>query len=393
MDARLTDEQDRIQETAQDFAESNGGIEPARQHIDGDHEVMDELWAGLAELDFTGITVPTEYDGSGEEMTNVTALLESLGQYALPGPLPETATVAAPLITELGTEAQKSEYLPAIADGDSKFSFAFHDDSGESLPHSVQMGAESVENGFRLSGEKTLVPYGGQVDQVVLAARTRDRTDSRGISLFIVDPAEADVRERDSLDGTRPMYSLKFDDVVIDESAALGPRHGAGDALSRAMERYTVAACAMLVGAADKAVDLSSEYANERTQYGQQIGQFQAVKHRTADMWVDKEHARSIVYKAASTLEDDQADATQSVTMANAYVSDTIQDLFGSDIKNHGGQGFIWEHDTHIYLKQAKAWEGILGTAGQSYEQLAEIRDYGEETLSDYPGLTTETFQ
>jgi alkylation response protein AidB-like acyl-CoA dehydrogenase len=393
MDARLTEEQERIQETAQDFVESNGGTEFARRHIDGERDVVDELWRDLAELDYTAITVPFEHNGFGEGMVYLTALLEALGRYALPGPLPETAAVAVPLIDELGTDTQKEQYLPAIADGERKWSFALHDDRGQNLPRSIQMDAEPVEEGYRLSGTKTLVPYGGQVDRVVLAARTREATGFHGISLFVADPDKAEVTELDSLDGTRPMYTLAFDDVVVDESAALGPRHGAGDALSRAMDRYTVAACAMLVGAADRAVELSSEYGNERTQYGQPIGHFQAVKHRTSDMWVDKEHARSLTYYAASALDDDGADATRAVTMANAYVGDTIHDVFAADIKNHGGQGFTWDHDTHIYLKQAKAWKNFLGTAERNYDRLADIRDYTERTLSDYPDLTTDTFQ
>jgi alkylation response protein AidB-like acyl-CoA dehydrogenase len=393
MDARLTEEQERIQETARDFVESNGGIEFARRHIDGERDVVDELWADLAELDYTAITVPFKYDGFGEGMVYLTALLEAFGRYALPGPLPETAAVAVPLIDEIGTETQKERYLTEIADGELRWSFAFHDDRGQNLPRSIRMDAESVEEGYQLSGTKTLVPYGGQVDRIVLAARTRNITDFHGISLFIVDPGEAEVTEVDSLDGTRPMYSLEFDNVVVDDSAVLGPRHGAGDALSRAIDRYTVAICAMLVGAADRAVELSSEYGNERTQYGQPIGHFQAVKHRTANMWVDKEHARSMTYYAAWALDNDKSDATQAVTMANAYVSDTIHDLFAADIKNHGGQGFTWDHDTHIYLKQARAWKSLLGTAERSYDRLADIRDYTERTFSDYPDLRTDPFQ
>lgn len=393
MDARLTEEQERIQETARDFVESNGGIELARRHIDGEYEVVEELWDDLAGLDYTAITVPFDYQGFGEGMVYLTALLEAVGRYALPGPLAETAAVAVPLIDELGTDEQKEEYLPAIADGELKFSVALHDDRNQVLPRAIQMDAERVDEGYRLSGTKALVPYGGQVDRVVLAARTRDTTDFHGISLFVVDPSDAEVTELDSLDGTRPMYSLEFDDVVVDEEAALGTRHGAGDALSRAIDRYTVAACAMLVGAADRAVELSSEYGNERTQYGQPIGHFQAVKHRTADMWVDKEHARSLTYYAAWALDNDEADATQAVTMARAYAGDTLHDVFAADIKNHGGQGFTWDHDTHIYLKQAKAWQNFLGSPEDSLDRLADIRDYTERTLSDYPDLTTDAFQ
>ena len=393
MDARLTEEQQHIQETARDFVESNGGIELARRHINGEYDVAEELWDDLAELDYTAITVPFDYDGFGEGMVYLTALLEALGRYAMPGPLAETAAIAVPLIAELGTETQKNQYLPTIAAGDYKFSIALHDDRNKSLPRAIQMGAEQVEDGYSLTGTKTLVPYGGQVDWVVLAARTHEANDFQGISLFIVDPTEAEITELDSLDGTRPMYSLTFDDVVLDTDAMLGPYHGAGDALARGIDQYSIAASAMLVGAADRAIGLSSEYGNERTQYGQPIGHFQAVKHRTVDMWVDKEHARSMTYYAAWALENDEADAIQAVTMANAYAGETLHDVFAADIKNHGGQGFTWDHDSHIYLKQAKAWKNFLGSVDRSYQRLADSRDYTERTLAEYPDLTTKTFQ
>jgi alkylation response protein AidB-like acyl-CoA dehydrogenase len=393
MDARLSDEQKRIQETARDFLESSGGIELARRHIDGEKEVVEELWAKLAELDYTAITVPLEYGGFGEGMVYLSALLEETGRYAVPGPLPETAAVAVPLIDELGTDDQQDRLLPAIADGELTFSVALHDDRNQDLPESIEMDAERVEEGYRLSGTKALVPYGGQVDRVILAARTQDASGYRGISLFVVDPTDAEITELESLDGTRPMYALDYDDVVVDVDAALGSRHGAGDALALAVDRYAVAACAMQVGAAKQAIELSSEYGNERTQYGQPIGHFQAVKHRISDMWMDKEHARSLTYYAAWALDNDERDATRAVLQATIYVGETLHDVFAADIKNHGGQGFTWDHDTHIYLKQAKAWKNFFGSPERGRTELADIRDYSNETLADYPELTTDPFR
>lgn len=392
MDARLTREQERIQETAREFIESNGGIELARRRMNGDEAVVDELWDDLAGLDYTAITVPPEYDGFGEGMVYLTALLEAAGRYALPGPLPETAAVAAPLVAELGTDDQRERYLPAIAGGDLRFGVALYDDRSQELPRAIEMDAERSEDGYRLSGTKTLVPYGGEVDRVVLAARTRDATGYAGISLFVVDPSDADGTRLDSLDRTRPMYDLEFDDTVPEE-ARLGPRHGGGDALARAVDRYAVATAAMLVGGADRAVELSSEYGTERTQYGQPIGRFQAVKHRIADMWAATEHARSLVYYAAWALDNDEPDATRAVTMARAYVGDELHDVFADDIKNHGGMGFTWDHDTHIYLKQAKAWQNYFGSPESDRERIADVRDYSGSTFADYPELTTDPFR
>lgn len=392
MDARLTAEQERIQETTRDFIESEGGIELARDYLDGDESVVDELWEEFSALDYTAITTPLEYGGFGEGMVYLCALLEEIGRYALPGPFLETVATAVPLLSELGSEEQKDEYLEAIADGDLKFSFAVYDDRNESVPNAIQMSASRVDDGYRLSGTKTLVPYAGDVDRVIVAARTRGESGYHGISLFIVDPADTEVEKLESLDWTRPLYEMEFDGVEVPESDRLGPAHAGGDALSRALDQYNVGFAAMLVGAADRAVDLSVEYGKERHQYGQPIGRFQAVKHRIVRMEMDKEHSRSIMYYAAWALDNETEDAGQAVAMTKAYAGDRLHEVFANDVKNHGGMGFTWDHDAHIYLKQAKTWQSYLGAPGQAYDRVADIRDYSNKTLPDYPEITTAPY-
>ncbi|THE64012.1 acyl-CoA dehydrogenase [Salinadaptatus halalkaliphilus] len=379
MDARLTDEQQRVQETARDFIESEGGIELARRQLEGEN-VVDDLWNELADLDYTAITVPLEYGGFGEGMVYLTALLEVTGRYALPGPLPETAAIAVPLLTELGTEDQQSTYLPAIADGDCRMSVAVYDDETESLPHAIQMRAEPTgsdsESAFRLDGTKTLVPYGDDVDAVILAARTRNSQGYDGISLFVVDTDQDGVETQrlDSLDWTRPMYELTVDDLEVGDKALLGPVHAGGSALQTAVDRFTVAGTAMLTGAADRAVDLSVEHGTEREQYGHPVGRFQAVKHRIADMWIDMQSARSLVYYAAWALDNDEPDATRAAAATKVYAADRLHRVFSDDIWNHGGMGFTWDHDGHIYLKQAKSWRNFLGSPESNRERLISAR-------------------
>lgn len=379
MDARLTEEHQRVQETARDFIESEGGMELARRQLNGE-DVVDRLWDELAELDYTAITVPLEHGGFGEGMVYLSALLEAAGRYALPGPLPETAAFAAPLISDLGNEEQKSAYLPAIADGNCKVSVAVYDDETEPLPESVQLRAAPVETndgtGYRLDGTKTLVPYGGDADTVIVAARTRDSQGYDGISLFLVDTAHdaVDAKQLDSLDWVRPMYELTFDNLTVGPDALLGPLHGGGGPLVDAVDRYSVAAIAMLTGAADRAVELSSEYGNEREQYGQPIGMFQAVKHRAADMWIDMQSARSLVYYASWALDNDEPDAGRAVAATKSHAADRLHRVFADDMKNHGGMGFTWDHDAHIYLKQAKSWRNFLGSPEAYRDRLIESR-------------------
>ena len=376
MDARLTDEQNRIRETAEEFIESEGGIELARRRMAGDSEVIDELWADLAALDYTGITVPFDHGGFGEGMVYLTALLEVAGRYALPGPLPETAAFAVPLIDELGTDDQREAYLEAVAAGDARFSFALYDDRNESLPGAITMEATETADGYELSGTKTLVPYGGEVDHLVVAARTGDGSGWDGLSAFVVDVDDdaVEAEQLESLDRTRPMYELTLSSLEVGEDALLGPAGGAGEALQDAADRFTVAAYAMLVGAADRAVDLSVEHGKERKQYGQPVGKFQAVKHRIANMWIDAQSARSLVYYAAWAVENDEPDARRAVSAAKAFGADRLHRVFGDDVKNHGGMGFTWDHDGHLYLKQAKAWRNFLGSPEEHAERMIEER-------------------
>jgi alkylation response protein AidB-like acyl-CoA dehydrogenase len=376
MDATLTNEQEQIQKTARDYIESEGGIDLARRQMEGEESVIDDLWDDIADLDFTGISVPLEYGGFGEGMEYLSALLEVTGRYALPGPLPETAAFAVPMISELGTDEQCERHLSAIATGEQKFSFAIYDERDEQLPEAITLDVEQVEDGFRLSGTKTLVPYGGEVDHIVVAGRSQDSDGYAGISLFVVNLHDYPVETSrlDSLDRTRPMYNVEFDGLVVEEDSLLGDRHDGGDALISAMDRYAIAASASLVGAAERAVELSTEHGKERKQYGQPVGKYQAVKHRIANMWMDMQNARSLLYYAAWANDEDKPDSSRAVSTLKVYAADRLHRVFGDDMWNHGGMGFTWDHDGHIYLKQAKAWRNFPRAPEHHSDRLIEER-------------------
>lgn len=380
MDFSLTEEQAQMQQTATEFLESQGGIDLARTVMDSDPDeartLIDDLWTNLGEMDYTALTVPLEHGGLGDGMVTVAVLLEALGRYAMPGPYPETVAFGVPLIDELGTDTQKDSLLPAIAGGEYTLSYALYETPDEALPHGITMDAEATSDGFEFSGSKTLVPYADLVDGLIVAARTQHAPGYAGLSLFIVDTDDCTVRPLEGLDRTRPVFEVTLDDVTVDETALLGPLHGGGDALQRAIDRYIVAACMMQVGAADRAVELSVDHGNERTQYGNPVGMYQAVKHRTVDMWMDVEQARGLTYYAAWAIETDAPDAPRAVSAAKAFCGERCRRIFTDDIKNHGGLGFTWDHDTHIYLKQAKAWETLFGDVDDHLDRVAAARGY-----------------
>lgn len=392
MDARLTDEQQHVQTTARDFIESSGGIEFARRKMDGDETVVNEVWNELANLDYTAITIPQSFNGFGEEMVYLSALLEEFGRYALPGPFPETFAFCTPILSELGTESQKQQHLPSIAEGEEKMSFAIYDNQNDNIPHTIQMEANQAGNDYKLKGNKKIVPYGGEVDLLIVATRTKQSYEYNGISLFIVSTDEVQTNKLESLDQTRPMYEVEFNDVFVNEENLLGTINGGGEALSQAIDRFNIAICSMLVGAADRTIKMSSEHGRERHQYGQPIGRFQAVKHRIAEMWMDKEHSRSLTYYGAWALDKDKQDSSLAVSSAKAYVSENLHRVFSDGIWNHGGMGFTWDLDIHIYLKQAKSWQNFLGSPEYHLDRIQEIRRYSDKPLPDYPSLDYEPF-
>lgn len=374
MDFRLNQEQQQIQETARDFFESQGLTEPARRVMDGETEAAEALWEELASLDYTALSVPLEHGGLGEGMVYLTALLEEAGRAVMPGPFPETAALAVPLLEVAGTEEQQARYLPDVAAGDLRFTVALYEPDGGALPETIAAGATRVDDGFRLSGIKTLVPYARMAERMIVPVRTRRGEGFDGLSLFLLDPEDLTVEPLGSLDRTRPLYRCSLEDVVVSEEALLGSLHRGGSLLRRGLDRLRIAYCAMTVGAADRAVDLSVEHGNERTQFGQPVGRFQAVKHRIVDMWMDLQRARSLVYYAAWSLDNDEPDAPRAVSAAKAFCSEQGLEIFEADILNHGGMGYTWDHDTHLYLKQTKSWQNYLGSPSDHRERIATAR-------------------
>lgn len=374
MDFRLNDEQQQIQETARDFFESQGLTEPARRVIDGETEVMSELWEEMGDLDYTAMTVPLDHGGLGEGMVYLTALLEEAGRAVMPAPYPETMAAAVPLLEALGREDQKEDALPAVARGDRSYTLALYEPGNKPLPEAIQAEVEVENDRYQLAGSKTLVPYARTADRMIVAARSQDGPGYEGVTLFVVDPGQLELEPVGSLDQTRPLYRCSLDGVSLPEEARLGDLHEGGSVLRRAIDNLRMAYSAMTVGAADRAVQLSVDYGNERTQFGQPVGRFQAVKHRIVDMWMDLQKARSLVYYAAWALDQDTDDARRAVSAAKSFCSEQCLDIFEADILNHGGMGYTWDHDAHLYLKQAKSWQNYLGDPVSHRERIADER-------------------
>jgi alkylation response protein AidB-like acyl-CoA dehydrogenase len=284
--------------------------------------------------------------------------------------------LAVPAILEAGTEAQKKEALGAIAEGKARATLALTEPSGRWDASNVRLAATRAGGGWRLEGVKLFVPDAEAADYTVVVARTRGEGED-GITMFLVKgrPQGMRVTPVETLDMTRRWSEIKFDQVQLGDDAVMGSPDKAWPRLKRALEWSTAALCAEMVGGVQKVLETSTDYAKTRHQFGKPIGIYQAVSHKLADMLVLSESGRSATYYAAWAVDADAPDRSLASSMAKAYVSDAYRKVAGDGIQVHGGIGFTWEHDMHLYFKRAKSSEVTLGDATYHRELVAQALD------------------
>jgi alkylation response protein AidB-like acyl-CoA dehydrogenase len=375
MDFAFSEEQEMLRRSTREFLAKECSSKVVRQLMESADAHDPALWKKMAGLGWTALGIPEEYGGVGTFL-DLIVVLEEGGRSLLPGPFFATMGLAVPALIEAGTEAQKKEVLTAIAEGKARATLAFTEPSGRWDAGGVTLSAKPVGGGWRLDGVKLFVPDAAGADYTVVAARTRGEGEE-GISLFLVKgkPKGMTVTELQTLDMTRRWNEVRFDGVELGADALMGPQDKAWPALKRALEWATAALCAEMIGGAQKVLEESTEYAKTRHQFGKPIGIYQAVSHKLADMLVLSESGRSATYYAAWAVEADAPDRSLASSMAKAYVSDAYRKVAGDGIQVHGGIGFTWEHDMHLYFKRAKASEVTLGDATYHRELVAQALD------------------
>jgi alkylation response protein AidB-like acyl-CoA dehydrogenase len=375
MDFAFSEEQEMLRRSTREFLAKECSSKVVRKLMESADAHDPTLWKKMAGLGWTALGIPEEYGGVGTFL-DLIVVLEEGGRSLLPGPFFATMGLAVPALIEAGTEAQKKEALTAIAEGKARATLAFTEPSGRWDAGGVTLTAKPVGGGWRLDGVKLFVPDASGADYTVVAARTRGEGEE-GISLFLVKgkPKGMTVTELQTLDMTRRWNEVRFEGVVLGADALMGAQDKAWPALKRALEWATAALCAEMIGGAQKVLEESTEYAKTRHQFGKPIGIYQAVSHKLADMLVLSESARSATYYAAWAVEADAPDRSLASSMAKAYVSDAYRKVAGDGIQVHGGIGFTWEHDMHLYFKRAKASEVTLGDATYHRELVAQALD------------------
>jgi alkylation response protein AidB-like acyl-CoA dehydrogenase len=381
MDFGFSQEQELLRQTARSFLEKECPSGFVRRMMDDPAGTTDEFWGKLAELGWLGLIYPEAHGGVGLGLVDLTVVLEEMGRAVMPGPFFSTVLLGGLAVLDAGSEAQKAAWLPRIAAGQARASLALLEESARWDAAGVAVTAKPGKaGGFVLSGTKLFVPDGHAADLLVVAARTARPTKedpSHGVSLFLV-PADRKGITRillPTMDQTRKLAEVALARVEVGPDALLGPLHQAWPVVTRVLDQATVALCAEMCGGAQKVLDLSTDYAKVRVAFGRPIGAYQAVKHKCADMLVAVENAKSITYYAAWAADQKAPDAPLAASMAKAFVSDAYRKVAGDGIQVHGGIGFTWEHDLHLYFKRAKGSEVAFGDATLHRERVARLLD------------------
>jgi len=367
MDFEFTQEHDELRQTVRRLLDNDSTEQKVRSVMATDEGFDRALWVKMAEqMGLQGLIIPEEHGGAGMGMVELAIVLEEMGAALLCAPYLSTAVLATSALLHSGDTQAQADILPGIAAGTTIASVALAEPGCGWDFATTQTRATTDGDAWRLDGEKSFVLDGHVADVILVAARTSD-----GLGLFRIEGV-ADGLERTllpTLDLTRKLANLRL-------AGVRAQRVGSGDAtavLAHVVRCATVALACEQVGGTQRCLDMATEYAKTRLQFGRAIGSFQAIKHRCADILVDVEFARSAAYYAAFCAAGErEEELALAVHMAKSFCSDAYFHAAAENIQIHGGMGFTWEHPAHLYFKRAKSSATLFGDAGQHREQLAD---------------------
>ncbi len=370
MNFGFSEEQELLRSEVRKFLDEACPLEEVRKISESPEGFSPELWKQIAELGWLGLTVPEEHGGAELGWVDLVVILEEAGRTLLPLPLIST-TLAAAAIRGSGSPEQQARWLPRIADGSCIGTLAL-------LEAEDIQGAEGIRlrpdpGSGLLSGEKLFVCDAGVADLFVVALRSGEGP--ADLSLAVLERGAEGLSSEDlpGIDLTKRLGRVRFDGVRLSDDVVLGAAGEAGAAIDRLWDLGAAAVAAETVGAAEAALQLTVDYAQDRVQFGQPIGAFQGVKHPLAEMYVDIQSFKSLVYYAAWCLDEDHEDAALATSRAKAYASDAFPRIGVDAIQLHGGIAYTWEYDAQLYLKRSKWARPIFGDADYHYERVASL--------------------
>ena len=370
MDLGLDEAQQMLKNSARTFLEAECPATYVRAMEEDDRGYTPELWQKISEQGWLGLIIPEQYGGVGLSFLDLSILLEEMGRSLLPEPFFSTVVMAGMTILDAGSEAQKREFLPQIAEGQLIMTLALTEPSARWDPTGVQTAAEAQGDGYVINGTKLFVPNAHVSDYLIVVARTGQA--ERDVSLFVV-PRDADGISQTLLKtiASDRQSEVVFDNVTVASSALLGELNAGWETIEKVLQRGAIGKCAEMVGGSQEVLDMTVEYAKQRVQFGRPIGSFQAVQHHCANMATDVEGTRYITYQAAWLLSEGLP-AEKEVAITKAWVSEAYRRVCALGHQCHGAIGFTKEHNMQLYSRRAKAAELAFGDADFHLEAVAQ---------------------
>jgi alkylation response protein AidB-like acyl-CoA dehydrogenase len=377
MNFALDEEQERLRATARAFLAGCSSSPQVRGAMDTPLGWDPAVWRRIAaELGWTAVIVPEAYGGLGLTQIELAVLMEEMGSVLLCAPFFSTVCLAANALVIGGSEEQKQELLRRVAAGEITATLAWTEPNGRWDAAAIEAVARRLPGGdFVLGGRKTFVLDGHSADLILVAARREGSSGVDGVSLFTLpaDVAGLGRRALGTMDRTRRQAELTLDQVHAPASALLGAEGHGWPVLEKTLHLAAVALSAEQVGGAQRCLEMAVDYAKQRVQFDRPIGSFQAIKHKCANMLVQVESARSASYFAACTAAENGDDLPLAASLAKAYCSDAYFRCAAENVQIHGGIGFTWEHDAHLYYKRTLSMRQSYGLAVEHREKYARL--------------------
>ncbi|MGJ4923482.1 acyl-CoA dehydrogenase family protein [Bradyrhizobium sp. HKCCYLRH2060] len=367
MNFDFSDDQKQLRDQARKFLAEKCPPKAVRVVLDGKEPYDRALWKGFAEMGFLGVAIPEEYGGAGAGHLELCVIAEEVGRALAPVPFSSTVYLAAEALMLAGSDAQKQAWLPKIASGETIGTLALFEGTGNPSPKAIKLEAA---NGV-LNGTKKPVADGAIADLVIVAARTGSTGRDSDISLFLVDTKAGGVEAKalTNLDPTRGQAELTFKNCKAEPLGAAGE---GWSIITQVLDRAAVLTAFEQVGGSDRALEMGRDYALDRIAFGRPIGSFQAVKHMLADMYVSATLARSNSYYGAWALSTNAPELPEAAASARISATQAFQHCAKNNIQVHGGMGFTWEFDCHMYYRRANALALGLGSLSYWEDQLID---------------------
>lgn len=382
MEFSFTEEQKMIRDTAQAFLAEVSSSNAIRSAMDTEQGFDPQIWQRICEeMYWQAIHIPEEYGGMGLGYVDLVVMLEQMGRYLLCSPFFSTVCLASNALIVAGTDEQKQQYLTQICEGSLTATLAYTSKNGQWDATAVQGIVTAQGDDYVLNGTYRYVLDGHTAQLLIVAARSEGSEGEQGISLFAIDANTPGVKRTwlPTMDQTRKQAEIVFDNVRVSSSQLMGEENNAWPQLNKVLQLAAIAIAAEQVGGSQQVLDLTVEYTKERVQFGRPIAGFQAVKHQAADMMLRTEVARSAVYYAACVAEEALSgglladELGEAASVAKSYCSEGYFKNAGDALQLHGGVGFTWEYDVHLYFKRAKSSELFLGDAAYHREHVATL--------------------